>query len=240
MASATNAGPPSSSAKVSTSIMAAARMLRQWIPSPTILSTILKKSVNASQTSSIFWSLLITCVGPSRAAEALNQYWTSRPQITFIKHHSHVTDTCGLIASLSRFAGAFLLPRKSFPNEFYTARLDAFLDLKRRWGASIQAMVYRCKDLELIDDTQFTNLYKQISFRRWRSKEPLDDPNVIRIEQPRTLQKAALMLLESGKKHSEEVCAEIALNPKTIAAFWNVPPELFNSSQQDEFAPSLK
>ncbi len=139
-----------------------------------------------------------------------------------------------------RFAGAFLLPKKSFPNEFYTARLDAFLDLKRRWGASIQAMVYRCKDLELIDDVQFTNLYKQISFRRWRSKEPLDDPKVIKIEQPRTLQKAALMLLESGKKHPEEICAEIALNPQLLASFWNVSPEIFGSSPPDEFTPSLK
>lgn len=143
-------------------------------------------------------------------------------------------------AEADRFAGAFLLPKKSFPNEFYTARLDAFLDLKRRWGVSIQAMVYRCKDLELIDDSQFTNLYKQISFRRWRSKEPLDDPNVIRIEQPRMLQKAALMLLENGKKHPEEICSEIALNPRMIAAFWNVSLEVFNSSVPDEFSPSLK
>jgi Zn-dependent peptidase ImmA (M78 family)/DNA-binding XRE family transcriptional regulator len=139
-----------------------------------------------------------------------------------------------------RFAGAFLLPQKSFPNEFYTPRLDAFLDLKRRWGTSIQAMVYRCKDLELIDDAQFTNLYKQISFRRWRAKEPLDDPSVIRIEQPRTLQKAALMLLESGKKHPEEICSEIALNPQIISAFWNVSPEIFDSRPIDEFSPSLK
>lgn len=143
-------------------------------------------------------------------------------------------------AEANRFAGAFLLPKKSFPNEFYTARLDAFLDLKRRWGVSIQSMVYRCKDLELIDDSQFTNLYKQISFRRWRSKEPLDDPNVIRIEQPRMLQKAALMLLENGKKHPEEICSDIALNPRMLAAFWNVSPDVFNSSIPDEFSPSLK
>src|ERR1700722_12486738 len=96
-------------------------------------------------------------------------------------------------AEADRFAGAFLLPRKSFPNEVYTARLDAFLDLKWRWVVSIQAMIYRCKDLELIDDDQFTNLYKQISYRKWRTTEPLDDPKVIRIEQPRLLQRAASM-----------------------------------------------
>jgi Zn-dependent peptidase ImmA (M78 family) len=49
-----------------------------------------------------------------------------------------------------RFAAAFLLPRRSFPNEVYTARLEAFINLKRRWIVSVQAMVYRCRDLGLI------------------------------------------------------------------------------------------
>src|SRR6266446_2116744 len=61
-----------------------------------------------------------------------------------------------------RFAGAFLLPSKSFPNEVFTTRLDAFVGLKRRWLVSVQAMIYRCRDLGLIDDDQFLNLYKQI------------------------------------------------------------------------------
>jgi Zn-dependent peptidase ImmA (M78 family)/transcriptional regulator with XRE-family HTH domain len=143
-------------------------------------------------------------------------------------------------AEADRFAGAFLLPRKSFPNEVYTARLDAFLDLKRRWAVSVQAMIYRCRDLALIDDDQFTNLYKQISYRKWRSKEPLDDPSIIRIEQPKMLQKAAMMLVESGKKHPDEICAEIALDPQMLATFWNVPPELFAGAQQDNSTPTLK
>jgi Zn-dependent peptidase ImmA (M78 family) len=71
-----------------------------------------------------------------------------------------------------KFAGAFLLPSTSFPNEVYTTRLDAFVPLKEHWKVSIQAMVYRCRDLELIDGDQALNLYKQISFRRWRKKEP--------------------------------------------------------------------
>jgi Zn-dependent peptidase ImmA (M78 family) len=50
-----------------------------------------------------------------------------------------------------KFAGAFLLPSSSFPNEVYTTRLDAFIPLKQRWKVSIQAMIYRCADLDLID-----------------------------------------------------------------------------------------
>jgi Zn-dependent peptidase ImmA (M78 family) len=76
----------------------------------------------------------------------------------------------------NRFAGAFfLLPQTSFTNEVHTTRLDAFIELKRRWKVAIQAMVYRCKNLEIFDEYQITNLYIQISRRKWKTKEPLDD-----------------------------------------------------------------
>jgi Zn-dependent peptidase ImmA (M78 family)/transcriptional regulator with XRE-family HTH domain len=122
-----------------------------------------------------------------------------------------------------RFASAFLLPGKSFANEVYTPRLDAFVDLKRRWKVSIQAMVYRSRDLELIDEDQFTNLYKSISFRKWRTREPLDDPAQIAIEQPRVLSKAARLLLDSGRRHRDEICAELAIAPQLIEKFCDLP-----------------
>ena len=37
-------------------------------------------------------------------------------------------------------------------------------------------MVYRCKDLGIFDEQQITNLYKQISYKKWHKKEPLDGP----------------------------------------------------------------
>jgi Zn-dependent peptidase ImmA (M78 family)/transcriptional regulator with XRE-family HTH domain len=101
-------------------------------------------------------------------------------------------------AEANRFAGAFLLPNNSFPNEVYSPRLDAFIELKRRWKVAIQAMIYRCKDLEIFDEYQVTNLYKQISFRKWRKKEPLDD--VIPFERPRLLGKAAELVVTGGRK----------------------------------------
>ena len=52
-------------------------------------------------------------------------------------------------AEANRFAGAFLLPRKSFPNEVYSPRAEASVYLKERWKVAIQAMIYRCKDLGL-------------------------------------------------------------------------------------------
>jgi Zn-dependent peptidase ImmA (M78 family) len=119
----------------------------------------------------------------------------------------------------NQFAGAFLLPSTSFPNEVYTTRLDAFVPLKERWRVSIQAMVYRCRDLDLIDSDQALNLYKQISFRKWRKKEPLDDPRRIPIEHPRLLRRAIEMVLQSGRKHPDDILNELHLSARWIETF---------------------
>ena len=141
-------------------------------------------------------------------------------------------------AEANRFAGAFLLPRKSFPNEVYTSRLDAFLPLKQRWKVAIQAMIYRCKDLFIFDEAQITNLYKQISYRKWRTNEPLD--NEIPFERPRLFKQALELLIRAGKKIASEVADEIRISARLIAAFCGVPCDFFLTNQMLEFSPTLK
>jgi Zn-dependent peptidase ImmA (M78 family)/transcriptional regulator with XRE-family HTH domain len=141
-------------------------------------------------------------------------------------------------AEANRFAGAFLLPRKSFPNEVYTTRLDAFVPLKRRWKVAIQAMIYRCKDLWIFDEDQITNLYKQISYRKWRTKEPLDDE--IPLEQPHLLKQSIELVIKARKKMAEEIAGDIRVSSRMIAAFCGVPPSLFEGGRMVEFLPTLK
>jgi len=140
----------------------------------------------------------------------------------------------------NRFASAFLLPRKSFPNEVYTTRLDAFIGLKRRWKVAIQAMIYRCKDLAIFDEDQVTNLYKQISARRWKTREPLDNPDEMPLEQPRLLKRAADLLLKSGRKAADEICVELQMSRKVIEAICNLPSGFLAGGQMVEFQPTLK
>lgn len=137
-----------------------------------------------------------------------------------------------------RFASAFLLPRKSFPFEVFTSRLDSFVSLKRRWMVSIQAMVYRCKQLGVFDDDQVTNLYKQISARRWRIHEPLD--NELPLEQPRLLRRAVEMVVSAGRKIADEIAAELQIAKALIAELCNLPKDFFSVGAQEEFSPSLK
>ena len=139
-----------------------------------------------------------------------------------------------------RFAGAFLLPKHSFPNEVFTPRLDAFVDLKRRWRVSIQAMIYRCSDLGIFDESQILNMRKQVSFRRWRTQEPLDDPAVIPLENPRLLSKAFELVAQSGRMGIEELKQVIQINPRFIEAMCNLPIGALSGVDPPLMHPTLK
>lgn len=141
-----------------------------------------------------------------------------------------------------RFASAFLLPRKSFPNEVYSPRIMAFVDLKRRWKVSIQAMVYRCRDLGIFDDQQVTNLYKQISFKKWRKSEPLDgDGNGdIPLEQPLLLGKVADLVISSGALARDELLARLRLSPHIIERLAGLPVGHLGGEPTLEVNPTLK
>ena len=139
----------------------------------------------------------------------------------------------------NRFAGAFLLPKTSFPHEIYTLKLDAFIPLKKRWKVSIQSMVHRCKDLDIIDADQYLNLYKQISFRKWRKKEPLDDPRQIPLEQPNLLRRAMDLVLQN-RKHPDEIANELHLSREWIEAFCNLPEGSLRAGLPAYLEPSLK
>jgi Zn-dependent peptidase ImmA (M78 family)/DNA-binding XRE family transcriptional regulator len=138
----------------------------------------------------------------------------------------------------NRFAGAFLLPRSTFPNEVFTARLDAFIDLKRRWKVAIQAMIYRCKDLGVIDEDLFINLYKQMSKRKWRTREPLDDE--LPLEQPRLLRQATDLLIHHHRRHPDQILTEVNLSRTILSRILNVAEDTFDAEVPKDVPPTLK
>jgi Zn-dependent peptidase ImmA (M78 family) len=137
-----------------------------------------------------------------------------------------------------RFAAAFLLPALSFPNEVYVPRAAAFVELKRRWKVSIQAMIYRCKDLGIFDEHQITKLYKQVSYNKWRTNEPLDKD--LPLEQPILLNKIATLAIESGKCSAATVITELGFDPSYIEQLAALPPGHLAPRNQAEFEPTLK
>ena len=98
-------------------------------------------------------------------------------------------------------------------------------------------MVIRCRDLGIFDETQVTNLYKQISFRKWRSKEPLDDQ--LPFEQPKLLATAMGLVVSTGRKMKDEVAADLKIARPVIASFCGVGLDFFRVEPLPAFKPQL-
>ena len=138
----------------------------------------------------------------------------------------------------NRFASAFLLPRISYPNEVFSTRLDSFVELKSRWKVAVSAQVYRCDELRLFTEKQILNLRKQISFKKWRTKEPLDDS--LTIERPVMMKKAASMLIDAGAVSPTEMLNEINIHRKIVSSISGLDESIFTESANFEPPISLR
>ena len=74
-----------------------------------------------------------------------------------------------------RFAAEFLMPAHLIRPELRQRSLGHFANLKRKWMVSIAALIERAYDLGTITQTNRTSLYKALSARGWRKREPLSD-----------------------------------------------------------------
>ena len=137
----------------------------------------------------------------------------------------------------NRFAGAFLLPQRSYPNEIFSSKLETFVDLKARWKVAIAAQVYRCSDLKIFTSEQTLNLRKQISYRKWRTKEPLDD--VLELETPVMLKGAAKMITNAGLLSPQAIYADINLNASILERVTGIAKSDF-IGDMDDSSPVLE
>lgn len=95
------------------------------------------------------------------------------------------------------FASAFLLPKESFSRmvSAYPTNIDYYIALKKKWKVSMQAMMYRARQLDIITANQFQYMMRIMSKRGNRTHEPGDKPGKI----GDTIFQAALdMLFEGG------------------------------------------
>jgi Zn-dependent peptidase ImmA (M78 family)/DNA-binding XRE family transcriptional regulator len=78
-------------------------------------------------------------------------------------------------AEADHFAGAFLLPREAFTADYMANRAldwEGLLDLKRHWRVSIQAILFRAYQLQLIDAAEYRTRFRKLSYWGWRTDEP--------------------------------------------------------------------
>lgn len=101
----------------------------------------------------------------------------------------------GAVADLEKeanlFAAEFLCPEAAIRLEIVPpVTLTSLAALKPRWGVSIQMLIRRAKDLEIINERQYRYLMEQIGLHNWRTAEP----NPLSAERPRAVRKIAEVL----------------------------------------------
>lgn len=97
-----------------------------------------------------------------------------------------------------RFGSAFLAPRETLLREVGTRRTDMtsaeLFILKRRFGMSLAALVYRLHDLGVLSDRYYQEWWRHINKMGWRKVEPEETP----AEEPRWLLQSTLRAVSEG------------------------------------------
>ena len=70
-------------------------------------------------------------------------------------------------------------------------------ELKRVFGASVQALTWRCKDLGIFSNTLFRRLFEEFTRRGWRSP-PYEEPCAMKGEKPRRFERLCYRALVEG------------------------------------------
>lgn len=94
------------------------------------------------------------------------------------------------------FAAEFLMPAAAIRPDLRNLDLGRLHLLKRQWGVSMQALIERAHHLGTLAPTRRTSLYKALSKRGWRTKEPLSDE--LAPEQPTLVGRLVNALSDAG------------------------------------------
>lgn len=113
-----------------------------------------------------------------------------------VMHHDAEPGGREVERQAQHFAGAFLLPARPLRDELpRRADWDSLFALERRWGVSVQALLFRARELRVMSDVTYRNAMTSLSSKGWRTSEPGDiGPQ----EQPSLLPRAAMLLQEKG------------------------------------------
>jgi len=137
-----------------------------------------------------------------------------------------------------RLASALLLPAREFLDELYAPSLDGFLTLKERWGASVGAMIMRCKTLDILDEEGIRRMFINYNRRGWRTNEPLDGK--MEKEQPHLLRRSFEMLMEEGVQTAADIVKALPFPPQDLEEIADLEPGTLSGRPAARAEPVLK
>lgn len=137
-----------------------------------------------------------------------------------------------------RIAARLLLPAEEFAQELYAPSLDGFLALKERWGASVGAMIMRCRELEIIDDEEKRRMWINYNRRGWRSGEPLD--NKMTKEEPHLIRRGFEKLMEANVQSASDIMTALPFPSRDLEEIADLESGTLSGSKEARAEPVLK
>jgi len=138
----------------------------------------------------------------------------------------------------NRFASSFLLPEISFTRDFSYPTLESFKALKTKWKVSIGLLIYRSRQLGLINDRTFKNLQINVSRRGWRKSEPLE--NIIQEETPSLARQAFELVFDEKLLLVSKMENDLGLHQDEIEKICGLEKGFFNKYKTDSDRPKLR
>jgi Zn-dependent peptidase ImmA (M78 family)/transcriptional regulator with XRE-family HTH domain len=124
-----------------------------------------------------------------------------------------------------RFAGSLLAPAESLFNTLGNHRSHLDIEelrlLKQTFGVSMQALIYRAKDLSIITQNKCSELFQVFSKLGWRKNEPTPLP----AEKPTMWQQLVTRALAEGQLTQEEASRWRVETEKPIVSNFSNPRE---------------
>jgi Zn-dependent peptidase ImmA (M78 family)/DNA-binding XRE family transcriptional regulator len=117
----------------------------------------------------------VTVLGDDKAKRDRERFSAAHELGHLIMHNPQHAGTKLIEDQANQFAAAFLMPADDIRSELpATAAWNELLILKRRWGASIGALLMRSRRLGIMPENTYIQAVRYMSMRGWRTSEPGD------------------------------------------------------------------
>ncbi len=127
-----------------------------------------------------------------------------------------------------RFAGAFLMPAETLRAETGMRRqsisLGELFELKRIFGVSAQALVYRCKDLGILSVPVVRLIFQEFARRGWR-QPPYKEPGAMPPEKPRRFERLCFRALSEGAISEAKAAELLGRSVRELNQLMDEPPD---------------
>lgn len=157
--------------------------------------------------------------------------WGERQRFTLAHELGHlVMDVTAKVdeeKAAHRFAGAFLMPADALWAEIGKHRTaigwEELFELKQLFGASVQAITYRCKDLGIFSEAAFRRLFNDFNRFGWRSP-PYKEPYARKGEEPKRFERLTFRALAEGAISESKAAELLGMSVQDLNRRMEEPP----------------